>query len=213
VRASRRVAHASGACAFAEVNTPAQKDKAVVRQAKANATAPKLLSRVEALRLLSRVEEAGLLSLGARLRTARGCGASGRARAAGGAAAAPAPPPRYAVWLPAVARTEALHALLCALLPRAAAEKSGFTLSNIEKLGLLSKAERLGALSLATDRGTPGALTSTAVVLLAAAAAVVYFVPDTDTTLLVAQAVGAGVLGAAGIAAFVGGSFLGSLQK
>jgi hypothetical protein len=96
--------------------------------------------------------------------------------------------------------------------PRAA-EKSGFTLSNIERLGLLSKAESLGALSLATDRGTPGKLSGAAVLLLAAAAAVVYFVPDTDTTLLVAQAAGAAVLGAGGVAALVGGSILGNLQK
>ena len=50
----------------AEVNTPAQKDKAAFRQAKGSQAAPKLLSRIEALRLLSRVEEAGLLSLGMR---------------------------------------------------------------------------------------------------------------------------------------------------
>ncbi len=96
---------------------------------------------------------------------------------------------------------------------RLAAEKSGFTLSSIEALGLLSKAESLGALSLATDRGTPGALTGLALVLLAAAAGVVVAVPDTDTTLLVAQAAGAVLLGGAGLAALAGASVLGSLQK
>ena len=71
-----------------EVNTPAQKEKAVIRQAKNATTTPKLLSRVEALRLLSRVEEAGLLSLGAWRRTpcllpstTRGFGAASRAPA------------------------------------------------------------------------------------------------------------------------------------
>lgn len=83
----------------------------------------------------------------------------------------------------------------------------------IERLGLLSKAESLGALSLATDRGTPGKLSGAALVLLAAAAAVVYFVPDTDTNLLVAQAAGAAVLGGAGLAALVASSILGDLQK
>lgn len=55
----------------AEVNSPAQKAKAVLRAPKgATQAAPKLLARIEALRLLSKVEDAGLLSLGAR----RGCG-------------------------------------------------------------------------------------------------------------------------------------------
>jgi hypothetical protein len=78
---------------------------------------------------------------------------------------------------------------------------------------LLSKAESLGALSIATDRGTPGKLSSAAVLLLAAAAAVVYFVPDTDTTLLAAQAAGAGVLAIGGLGLFAGASFLSTLQK
>jgi len=72
----------------AEVNTPAQKDKAVIRQSKSATTTPKLLSRVEALRLLSRVEEAGLLSLGASShkwacrRAVRGVSAAARAHCA-----------------------------------------------------------------------------------------------------------------------------------
>ena len=94
-----------------------------------------------------------------------------------------------------------------------AAEKSGFSLSNIERLGLLSKAEQLGALSVATDRSTPSKLSSAGVLLLAAAAAVVYFVPDTDTTLLAAQAAGAGLLGVGGLGLFAGASFLSNLQK
>jgi hypothetical protein len=51
------------------------------------------------------------------------------------------------------------------------------------------------------------------VLLLAAATAVVYVVPDTDTTLLAAQAAGAGLLGVGAIGLFVGSSFLGNLQK
>jgi hypothetical protein len=94
-----------------------------------------------------------------------------------------------------------------------AAEKSGFTLSKIESLGLLSKAESLGALSLATDRGTPGKLSGAGLLLLALAAGIVVLTPDTDTTLLVAQAVGAAVCGAAGVGALVGASILGNLQK
>ena len=50
---------------FAEVNTPAQKARAVIRAPKGVQSAPKLLSRIEALRLLSKVEDAGLLSFGA----------------------------------------------------------------------------------------------------------------------------------------------------
>jgi hypothetical protein len=38
-------------------------------------------------------------------------------------------------------------------------------------------------------------------------------VPDTDTTLLAAQAAGAAVLGGAGLAALVAGNILGDLQK
>lgn len=93
------------------------------------------------------------------------------------------------------------------------AERSGLSLSSIESLGLLSKAESLGALSLATDRSSPGKLSVLGLVLLLSAAAVVVAVPDTDNTLLAAQAAGAAVLGAGGLAALVGGSFLGNLQK
>lgn len=93
------------------------------------------------------------------------------------------------------------------------AEKAGFTLSTIESLGLLSKAESLGALSLATDRNTPTALTLTGLALFGAAAGVVVAVPDTDSTLLIAQGAGAVLLGGAGLAALVAGSVLGDLQR
>jgi hypothetical protein len=78
---------------------------------------------------------------------------------------------------------------------------------------LLSKAESLGALSLATDRNTPTALTITGLALLGVAAAVVVAVPDTDSTLLAAQAAGAVLLGGAGLAALAAGNVLGDLQQ
>jgi peptidoglycan/LPS O-acetylase OafA/YrhL len=78
---------------------------------------------------------------------------------------------------------------------------------------LLSKAESLGALSLATDRNTPTALTITGLALLGVAAAVVVAVPDTDSTLLAAQAAGAVLLGGAGLAALAAGNVLGDLQR
>ena len=62
-------------------------------------------------------------------------------------------------------------------------------------------------------RGTPGNLTVLAAVLLAAAAGVVAFVPDDSTGLAVAQSAAAAVLGSGAVAAFLGGSFIGELQK
>lgn len=65
-RSSRRpVSVSAHHSSVAEVNTPAQKSRAVLRAPKGPQQAPKLLSRIEALRLLSKVEDAGLLSLGA----------------------------------------------------------------------------------------------------------------------------------------------------
>jgi Protein of unknown function (DUF1118) len=65
----------------------------------------------------------------------------------------------------------------------------------------------------ALHRNTPGLLSTTGLVAAAAAAALVYAVPDDSTALIAAQATGAAVLGGAAIAAFVGSSLLGSLQK
>ncbi|KAK3247567.1 hypothetical protein CYMTET_42939 [Cymbomonas tetramitiformis] len=93
------------------------------------------------------------------------------------------------------------------------AEKAGLTLSKIESLGLLSTAEGLGALSFATDKGSPGVLTFVGLIALSAAGAVVYAVPDDTSALLLAQAVGAAVLGAGGLAALGGSAFLSDLQK
>lgn len=96
--------------------------------------------------------------------------------------------------------------------PRSAADKSGITLSSIEDLGLLSKAEQLGALSLVTDRKTPGLLTAVGVVLLLAGPAAVYVLPDGDTTFLALQAVIAVVCTLGAAAAIAGGSVIGKLQ-
>ena len=65
----RRSAAAPTTCAAKsqaiEVNTPAQKKLAVLRETRAPKSSPKILSRVEQLRLLSRLEASGALGVGA----------------------------------------------------------------------------------------------------------------------------------------------------
>jgi hypothetical protein len=56
-------------------------------------------------------------------------------------------------------------------------------------------------------------LSTAGLLAAAAAAALVYFVPDDSTGLVAAQVAGASALGAGAIAAFVGSSILGNLQK
>ncbi|GER40890.1 hypothetical protein STAS_17588 [Striga asiatica] len=79
-------------------------------------------------------------------------------------------------------------------LEKRKAEELGFTLSSIEKLGLLSKAEELGLLSLLKNSVgfSPSALASMALSVLVAAVAVVVLVPDDSVVLVAAQAVVAG---------------------
>ncbi|KAK4767897.1 hypothetical protein SAY87_003038 [Trapa incisa] len=95
------------------------------------------------------------------------------------------------------------------------AEDLGFTLSSIEKLGVFSKAEELGLLSLLEKvAGTsPSVLASAALPSLVAAIVAVVLIPDDNTGLLVVQALVAGALtvGAAGL--FVGSVILGGLQE
>ncbi|KAK4782242.1 hypothetical protein SAY86_016344 [Trapa natans] len=95
------------------------------------------------------------------------------------------------------------------------AEDLGFTLSSIEKLGVFSKAEELGLLSLLEKvAGTsPSVLASSALPILVAAIAAVVLIPDDNTGLLVVKALVAGALtvGAAGL--FVGSVILGGLQE
>lgn len=62
-------------------------------------------------------------------------------------------------------------------------------------------------------RGTPGNLTFLGLVFLAVAAGAVLIIPDDSTGLVVAQSAAALAVGGAGVAAFLGGSFIGELQK
>ena len=95
------------------------------------------------------------------------------------------------------------------------AEELGLTLSSIEKLGVFSKAEELGLLSLLEKaaRSSPSALASAALPILVAAILAIVLIPDDSTALVAVQAVIAGglVVGAAGL--FVGSVVLGGLQE
>ncbi|GLT63067.1 hypothetical protein SLA2020_356600 [Shorea laevis] len=95
------------------------------------------------------------------------------------------------------------------------AEELGFTLSSIEKLGVFSKAEELGLLSLLEKAATvsPSTLASAALPALVAAIATIIVIPDDSVGLVAVQVVVAGALcvGAAGL--FVGSVVLGALQE
>lgn len=95
------------------------------------------------------------------------------------------------------------------------AEELGFTLSSIEKLGLFSKAEELGLLSLLEKAAalSPATLASVALPLLVAAIAAVVLIPDDSSALVAAQAVVAGSLAVAGVGCFVGSVILDGLQE
>ncbi|MFS7971977.1 hypothetical protein Hanom_Chr09g00839201 [Helianthus anomalus] len=95
------------------------------------------------------------------------------------------------------------------------AEELGLTLSSIENLGLLSKAEELGLLSLLeTAAGySPAALASAALPALVAAILAVVLIPDDSTVLVVVQTVVAGTLAATGAGLFVGSIVLDGLQE
>ncbi|OEL15275.1 hypothetical protein BAE44_0023706 [Dichanthelium oligosanthes] len=95
---------------------------------------------------------------------------------------------------------------------RTKAERAGLSLSAVERLGLLSNAEELGALSAATDPGTPGALLSLALPLLAAGPAVVYLVPEEHAWQVAPQAVTALVCVVGGGAAVAASTFVSRLQ-
>uniref|UniRef100_A0A7S4DYB8 Uncharacterized protein n=1 Tax=Lotharella globosa TaxID=91324 RepID=A0A7S4DYB8_9EUKA len=92
-------------------------------------------------------------------------------------------------------------------------EKSGISLSKIEKLKLLSTAEKTKLLSLLVDTETPGKLSAGALALAVAAAGVVAAVPDTDSSLVTAQALGATALAIPAVAAATGAGVIGNLQK
>lgn len=95
------------------------------------------------------------------------------------------------------------------------AEQLGFTLSSIEKLGILSKAEELGLLSLLeTAAGfSPAALASASLPVLVAAILAVVIIPDDSTALVAAQTVLAGTLAATATGLFVGSIVLEGLQE
>ncbi|XP_058084381.1 uncharacterized protein LOC131231972 [Magnolia sinica] len=95
------------------------------------------------------------------------------------------------------------------------AEELGFTLSSIEKLGFFSKAEELGLLSLLDSVASfsPATLASVALPLFIAAIAAVVLIPDDSAALVAVQVAIAAALavGAAGL--FVGSVVLGGLQE
>ncbi|CAK8577754.1 unnamed protein product [Lathyrus sativus] len=95
------------------------------------------------------------------------------------------------------------------------AEELGVTLSSIEKLGLFSKAEELGLLSLLEKLATvsPSVLASLSLPTLVAAVATVVLIPDDSTGLVVVQAVVAAVLGVGAVGLFAGSVVLGGLQE
>ena len=94
-----------------------------------------------------------------------------------------------------------------------AAEKSGLTLEKVEALGLLSKAESIGALTLLTNKGIPTTLFAAGAALLALAPAFVFITPDTDTTSIVLQGAVTAACAAGGAAAIAGSVLIGKLQK
>lgn len=66
---------------------------------------------------------------------------------------------------------------------------------------------------VAVCRQTPGNLKALAIVLLLVAAGTVVVIPDDSTGLVIAQYTLVAALGSAGVAALLGGSFVGMLQK
>ncbi|XP_059443484.1 uncharacterized protein LOC132175592 [Corylus avellana] len=95
------------------------------------------------------------------------------------------------------------------------AEELGFTLSSIEKLGVFSKAEDLGLLSLLERAAgfSPSALASAALPVLVAALVVVVVIPDDSPGLVAAQALLGGTLAAGGASLLVASLVLGGLQE
>ncbi|GJU00387.1 hypothetical protein Tco_1110725 [Tanacetum coccineum] len=95
------------------------------------------------------------------------------------------------------------------------AEELGLTLSSIEKLGILSKAEELGLLSLLEKVAgfSPAALASASLPILVAAILAVVLIPDDSSVLVVAQTVVASTLAATATGLFVGSIVLEGLQE
>ncbi|KAJ6882095.1 hypothetical protein NC651_028647 [Populus alba x Populus x berolinensis] len=95
------------------------------------------------------------------------------------------------------------------------AEELGFTLSSIEKLGVFSKAEELGLLSLLekTASFSPSTLASAALPIMVAAVVAIVVIPDDSAGLVAVQAVLAGALGVGAAGLLVGSVLLDSLQE
>uniref|UniRef100_A0A5B6ZQI3 DUF1118 domain-containing protein n=2 Tax=Davidia involucrata TaxID=16924 RepID=A0A5B6ZQI3_DAVIN len=95
------------------------------------------------------------------------------------------------------------------------AEELGFTLSSIEKLGVFSKAEELGLLSLLEKAASfsPSALASAALPILVVAILAIVLIPDDSAGLVAVQAVVAGALGVGAAGLLVGSVVLGGLQE
>ncbi|OVA00312.1 Protein of unknown function DUF1118 [Macleaya cordata] len=95
------------------------------------------------------------------------------------------------------------------------AEELGVTLSSIEKLGFLSKAEELGLLSLLENAASvsPSVLASVALPLFVAAIAAIVLIPDDSTALVAVQAVVAGLFGVGAAGLLVGSVVLDGLQE
>ncbi|TKY73422.1 hypothetical protein E2542_SST02174 [Spatholobus suberectus] len=95
------------------------------------------------------------------------------------------------------------------------AEELGFTLSSIEKFGVFSKAEELGLLSLLERAAgfSPSALASAALPTLVAAVAAIVLIPDDSAALVAVQVVVAAALGVGAVGLLVGSVVLGGLQE
>lgn len=95
------------------------------------------------------------------------------------------------------------------------AEGLGLTLSSIEKLGVFSKAEELGLLSLLekTASVSPSTLASAALPILVAALVAIVVIPDDSVGLVAVQVVLAGALGVGAVGLLVGSIVLGGLQE
>lgn len=95
------------------------------------------------------------------------------------------------------------------------AEELGFTLSSIEKLGVFSKAEELGLLSLLEKAASfsPSALASVSLPLFIAAVGAVVLIPDDSAALVAVQAVLAAALAVGAAGSLVASVLLGGLQE
>lgn len=95
------------------------------------------------------------------------------------------------------------------------AEEFGLTLSSIEKLGFFSKAEELGLLSLLerTASFSPSVLASVSLPLFVAAIAAVVLIPDDSAALVALKAALAAAFGIGAAGLIVGSVVLDGLQE